>query len=137
MNNTHNTFIEVPIEIEYDYQPEERPIYYGENAYPGYAEAVSINVWKICGVDIDSAVVMDWTRIMQLLTHLKKAVQHGSTENMSLLTNQLDSEICWQRHNGSFHHLIQGYLDTVEPEVEGEILDNIHAERREVIKCRR
>ena len=50
---TYKTWIEVEVEIDYDFQHEEKPVLYpNDEAYPGCPASVSLNSADIGGTDI-------------------------------------------------------------------------------------
>ncbi len=125
MQKTFETHCEFPVTVEFDYQPPEKETH----NYPGCPEEVNVYNWRIAGVDLDEAVVVDFKPIQKTLAALKLAHATSSMDTMIQLINKLSFDIDQIRFSSPMQYLIQGYLDEIQPGVEEKIMDEIHTDQ--------
>ena len=58
--STYKTYIEIPVTIHYDHQPEEKTVMYpNDKAHPGCSESVTINSVELNDFDISDHLGID------------------------------------------------------------------------------
>ncbi len=59
----YTTYVEIPVTVHYDYQPEEKSVMYpNDSAHPGCPESATINSIEFEGIDIFPQMT-DWGHI--------------------------------------------------------------------------
>ncbi len=74
----YTTYIEIPVTVYFDYQPEEETVMYpNDQAYPGCPASVTINAVEFEGIDIFPQMV-EWDFLAdRAIEEIKKAVDQN------------------------------------------------------------